>query len=132
MKMFSALGGLSLSGLGGAAIKSAFAQKELGVEALRALFKRAIIMDALSLGFEWDEVEYEALARTGLTGFHATLLNRMTLEGAVKDLTAWNFRIRENPDIFRLALSPDDFTEAKKQDQVAVLLGFQDCAMLGR
>ena len=128
LKLFSALGALSLSG----AVLPAFAKGGLKAEEAAALVKNALIIDALSLGQEWDQAEYAALARTGYSGFHATLLNRMTLEGALGDLNDWQKRIAENPGIFRLALTAEDFVAAKENGQVAVLLGFQDTVMIGR
>lgn len=125
LQTLSALGALGASGFQARAL---FAQPE----PLRQVFERALVIDALTLGFEWDEVEFDALRKSGLSGFHATLLQRETLEGAVDDLTTWNFRIREMPDVFRLAASGADFRLAKENGQVAVLLGFQDCLMLGQ
>lgn len=126
LKVFS---GLTALAAGGPGVRLALARDE---EALKALFDHSLVIDALTLGLEWDEVEFEALKQSGLSGFHATLLDRLTMEGAVSELTTWNFMIRETPEVFRLAATAEDFTAAKEGGQVAVLLGFQDCAMLGR
>lgn len=134
LKLLSVAAALGISGgissTGASVLRSAFAAPS--EEALRQMFERALVIDALSLGHEWDEVEYDALVRTGYSGFHATLLNRNTLEGALGDLSTWQRRIDEHPDIFRLALGPKDFINAKENGQVAVMLGFQDCVMIGK
>ena len=129
------LGVSSLSGLGAAALESvlrAQPAQDVVVDPLRALFERSLVIDALSLGHQWDLTEYEALAKTGYSGFQATLLNRNTLEGALGELNTWQRRIAEHPEKFRLATRADDFLSAKQNGQVAVLLGFQDCVMIGK
>jgi len=127
LKLFPALGALSLGGKAAVALSLS----ELSEDEVKALVARALVVDALSLGHEWDEVEFDALKRSNYSGFHATLLDRTTLEGAVRELAEWNKRIDELPDTFRAALKGEDFIKAKEAGQVAVLLGFQDTLMIG-
>ncbi len=126
LKLFGGLGAL---GAGGPGLGLAFAKNG---DDLRQLFESAQVIDALSLGLEWDEVEFEALKRSALSGFHCTLLDRENFEGAISELRNWHRRFKKHPDIFRPALAPGDFAAAKENGQVAVLLGYQDTLMIGQ
>lgn len=126
LKLFSSLAAL---GAGGPGLKLALA---VGDDGLRKLFDKSLVIDALSLGLEWDEVEFEAMERSGLSGFHCTLLNRRGFEEAIADLRDWDRRCQDYPEIFRMALKADDFVKAKENGQVAVLLGYQDTLMIGQ
>lgn len=126
LKVLSSLAALSAGGPG---LKFAFAE---GDKKLRKLFDKSLVIDALSLGVEWDEVEFEAMSRSGLSGFHCTLLNRREFDDAIADLRDWDRRFAQYPEIFRPALKADDFVVAKENGQVAVLLGYQDTLMIGQ
>ncbi|MEE8295796.1 MAG: membrane dipeptidase [Sphingomonadales bacterium] len=126
LKIFSSLAAL---GAGGTGFNLAFAEEN---KALRKFFEKSQVIDALTLGLEWDEVEFEALSKSGLSGFHCTLLNRIEFDDAIADLRDWDRRFTKFPDIFRAALKAEDFLKAKKNGQVAVLLGYQDTLMIGQ
>lgn len=92
----------------------------------KEIFEKAIIIDGLTFGRNWDEdAEYAALEESGLDGFHATLLPRRTLEESARGLAAWQNRIDQYPEKFLLAESSNDFLESKKQGKVAVMFGFK-------
>jgi len=128
LKTLSALSALAGAGLGVRGLQAALADEDR----LRALFEKSQVIDALSLGLEWDEVEFEALKTSGLSGFHCTLLKRNAFDDAIEDLREWDRRFSAYPAIFRPALKAEDFSKAKENGQVAVLLGYQDTLMIGR
>lgn len=93
------------------------------------LFDESIVIDSLAVGHEWDEVEYEAVKRSGYTGIHTTLPSG-SFGDAARALAEWNRRIRENPDRLVKATKAAHFEAAKREGGMAVLFGFQNATML--
>ena len=93
------------------------------------LFDRAIVVDSLAVGHEWDAVEYEAVKRSGYTGIQTTLPSG-SFDGAVRALAEWNERIRDNPDKLVHATKAAHIEQAKRDGKMAVLFGFQNATML--
>jgi membrane dipeptidase len=77
----------------------------------------------------WNADSDEALARSGYTGFNASL-DSGSLQRALKSLSVWHQRIKNNPDRFICATSADDFIMAKQENKVAVMMGFQNTTMV--
>ncbi|NET34137.1 MAG: dipeptidase [Cyanothece sp. SIO1E1] len=94
-----------------------------------ALYKKSIVIDGLVISRGWDEDSFAALAKSGYTGFNTSLASR-NLSSAMKSLAEWRQRIDENPDRLIYATTADDFVRAKKEDKVAVMLGFQNATMI--
>jgi membrane dipeptidase len=95
------------------------------------LYDEAIIIDGIIIPRGWNEDSFTALTKSGYTGFNASLSSR-NLEVAIKSLTEWQMRIKDNPDRFIYAKSADDFIQAKKENKVAVVMGFQNATMMER
>jgi membrane dipeptidase len=95
------------------------------------LYDEAIIIDGIIIPRGWNEESFTALTKSGYTGFNASL-NSRNLETAIKSLTEWQMRIQSHPDRLIYAKSADDFIRAKKEDKVAVLMGFQNATMMER
>jgi len=93
------------------------------------LFDEAIVIDALAVGHEWDQVEYEAVKRSGYTGIQTTLPSG-SFEGAIRALAEWNQRIRDNPDQLLRATKAAHVEQAKSEGKMAVVFGFQNATML--
>jgi membrane dipeptidase len=93
------------------------------------LYDEAIIIDGIIIPRGWNESSFTALAASGYTGFNASL-NSKNLETAIKSLTEWHMRIQDNSDRLIYATSAEDFIQAKKEDKVAVLMGFQNATMM--
>jgi membrane dipeptidase len=93
------------------------------------LFKRAIVFDTLCVGREWNEVEFEAIEKSGYTGIQTTLPSS-NFEVATRALAEWNQRIKDHPDKFIHAVTAADIERAKKEDKLAVIFGFQNATML--
>jgi len=94
-----------------------------------ALYDRAIVIDSLAFAREWDEEEYAAVDLAKYTGI-ITSLRRNSLKVALDELLAWHRRVKEEPTRFMLALKASDFTAAKVNGKMAVMMNFQDARML--
>ncbi len=93
------------------------------------VYDEAIVIDGLIIARNWNEDSFEALQKSGYTGFNASL-DTGNLANALKNLAEWQKRIKENPDRLTLATSSDDFIQAKKEKKVAVMLGFQNSTII--
>lgn len=93
------------------------------------IYDEAIVIDGIVITRNWDSIADKALAQSGYTGFNASL-DSGSLKRALKSLSDWNTRIKENPNRFIQATSADDFVRAKKEDKAAVMMGFQNTTML--
>lgn len=97
--------------------------------AIDALYERSIVIDALAFGREWDEVEYDAIERSGYTGIQTTLPSN-NFQVAARALAEWNRRIRDNPDKLVHATRAAHIEQAKADGKMAVIFGFQNATML--
>ena len=88
-----------------------------------------MVIDSLAVGYEWDEVEYDAVKRSGYTGIQSTL-SSTNFQVAARALAEWRQRIRENPDKLVHATRAAHIEQAKAEGKMAVLFGFQNATML--
>ena len=93
------------------------------------LYRRSVVVDALAVGYRWDDEEYEAVRRSGYTGIQTTIPST-TFQVASRGLAEWHARIRENPDKLLHAVSAADIERAKAEGKMAVVFGFQNATML--
>ncbi|GAB5550509.1 MAG: dipeptidase [Saprospiraceae bacterium] len=93
------------------------------------VYEEAIVFDGIVITRNWDQDSDVALAKSGYTGFNASL-DSGSLQRALKSLSEWHLRIKNNPDRFITATSADDFIQAKKEKKVAVMMGFQNSSMV--
>ena len=91
----------------------------------RTLFNRSIVIDTLSAGRNFDESQFNAIKPSGYTGIQTSLNNR-GLKVAMDDLIEWQGRIKGNSDQLIQVDGTDDFSKAKKDGKLAVMLGFQN------
>ncbi|WP_159022078.1 dipeptidase [Formosa sp. L2A11] len=96
---------------------------------IEELYKKAMVVDGLIIPRDWGEDSFKALAKSGYTGFSASLTSR-NLKLALNDMTDWDNRIKTNPDVFIKATTADDFIRAKEENKTAVLYGFQNATMM--
>jgi len=101
----------------------------LGEKGIEKLFKKAVVYDGLVISRNWNEDSFKALAKSGYTGFNASL-DSGKLEKSLKSIEEWKQIISNNPDRLLLTKSANDIVTAKKEDKVAVMLGFQSSRML--
>lgn len=95
------------------------------------LYNDAIVIDGIIIPRGWNDDSFAALKQSGYTGFNASL-NSRNLETAISSLTEWQRRITDHSDRLLYARSAEDFTRAKKEGKVAVLMGFQNATMMER
>lgn len=93
------------------------------------IFNQAIVIDGLVIPRGWDEDSFEALAKSGYTGFNASLASA-NLKVALESLTDWKNRINTNSDRLIHATKAEHFLQAKKENKVAVMFGFQNATMM--
>lgn len=93
------------------------------------IYNEAIVIDGLLIPRGWDDDSFEALAKSGYTGFNASLVSR-NLKAALASMAEWTQRIQNNPDKLVHATSAEDFVRAKKEKKVAVMYGFQNATMM--
>ncbi|MDE3740294.1 dipeptidase [Maribacter polysaccharolyticus] len=96
---------------------------------IEELYKKAVVIDGLTITRGWSEVSFKALNESGYTGFHASLVSS-NFKTAMASLAEWRDRIDDNPDTLLYATGADDFVRAKKENKKAVLLGFQFATMV--
>ena len=93
------------------------------------VYEKAIVIDGLVITRGWDQDSFDALAQSGYTGFNTSLASR-NLASAMRSLAEWRQRIDDNPERLIYATTADDFVRAKKENKVAVMLGFQNATMI--
>lgn len=89
----------------------------------------ALIIDALCFGREWDDPVFEALRQANYSGIVESLPTR-DLQTAIDALVEWHTHAKDHPDELMLALEAADFERAKESARTAVVMNFQDTAML--
>jgi len=88
-----------------------------------------IVIDGLIISRGWNDDSFEALSKSGYTGFN-TSLDSKDLTSALESLAQWKSRIEDHPNRLMGALSAEDFITAKKENKVAVMFGFQNATMI--
>ena len=104
-------------------------EPDLRQQKIDKLYDNAIVIDGLVISRGWNKDSFHALAKSGYTGF-GTSLSSGSLKSALKSLTDWQKRIKDNSDKLIFAKTASDFIQAKKEDKVAVLFGFQNATMI--
>jgi len=93
------------------------------------LYKKAIIIDGLIIPRGWNDDSFKALAKSGYTGFNASLASR-NLRVALASLEDWKTRVQNSPNELIQATTAEDFVRAKKENKAAILFGFQNATMI--
>jgi membrane dipeptidase len=96
---------------------------------LADLYERALVIDGLSFGRDWNGEELRALKAAGYTGIVESLPRR-DLPTAIDALVEWRQRVQKHADSLMLALTASDFERAKRDHKTAVLMNFQDATMI--
>ena len=91
------------------------------------LLKNQIIIDGLEY-CNWNREILEDLWKGGLTAIHATLVYWENTEESFNKLSEIEKLIKENSDIICHAKKTQDILDAKKNNKVAFIFGFQNSA----
>ena len=94
---------------------------------MKEQFKNQIIIDGLQY-CNWNREIFEDLWRGGLTAVHATLVYWENTEESFKKIDKWNNLFIQHKDIICHAHNTRDIIEAKKNNKVAIIFGFQNSA----
>lgn len=103
--------------------------QKTGRKEIDKVYDEAIVIDGIVITRNWNDESFTALEKSGYTGFNASL-DSGSLIRSLTNLTEWQNRIKDNPDKLILARSANDFIRAKKENKVAVMMGFQNTAMI--
>ena len=93
------------------------------------LYDESIVIDTLAVGLQWDEIEFEAVAKSGYTAIQTTLPSN-NFDVAMRALAEWNTRIETHSDTLIRAHGAADIERAKAERKMAVILGFQNAIMI--
>ncbi len=104
-------------------------QPNFAQEDIDSLYNKAIVVDGLIIGRNWNDDSFAALDKSGYTGFNVSV-DSGSLSRALKNLEEWQKQISDHSDRLILAKSAEDFLRAKKEQKTAVMLGFQNTTML--
>lgn len=96
---------------------------------IHKLYDESIVIDGLIIPRGWDLNSFEALSKSGYTGFCASLPSG-NLKVALKSLEEWRDRINENSERLVHATVAGDFMKAKDEKKTAILFGFQNATMI--
>ena len=90
-------------------------------------FKDQIIIDGLQY-CNWNRELFTDIWKGGLTAVHATVVYWENTEESFLKLKEWDNRFTENSDIICHAKTTQDILQAKKNNKVAIIFGFQNSA----
>ncbi len=98
-------------------------------EDLAALYRRALVIDALCAPFSTDAFPPSANAiaevrSSGITAINTTISER-TYDGTIEGLARIHSYVERYPDLFTIVRLHSDIERAKRDKKVGILLGFQ-------
>ena len=91
------------------------------------LFKDHIVIDGLQY-CNWDRSIFENIWKGGLTAVHVTLVYWENTKESFQKLDEWDSNFSKHADILSHAKTTQDILEAKKNNKVAIIYGFQNSA----
>ena len=89
-----------------------------------------MIIDGLQIN-DWSRDVIEEVRSGGVDVVHATVGVWEDMAGAMTRIGAFRHLCRHNADLIRITRSVEEIHEAKADDVLAVVLGFQNSSMLG-
>ena len=90
-------------------------------------YKNQIIIDGLKY-CNWNRELFEDLWHGGITAVHATLVYWENTEESFQKIEEWKTNFDKHKDIICHAKTTNDILEAKKNNKVAIIFGFQNSA----
>ena len=90
-------------------------------------YKNQIIIDGLQY-CNWNRELFEDLWQGGITAVHATLVYWENTEESFQKIEEWKNNFDKHKDIICHAKTTNDILEAKKNNKVAIIFGFQNSA----
>ena len=93
-------------------------------------YKDQIIIDGLQY-CNWNRDLFEDLLKGGITAIHATVVYWENTEESWEKLQEWKQLFTDYQDIIVHAKKVEDIFYSKKNNKIAILLGFQNSAPIG-
>ncbi len=94
---------------------------------MEKIYENQIIIDGLEY-CNWNRAIFEDLLKGGVTAVHATLVYWENTEESFNKIEEWNERFFKYKDLICHAKTTNDILQAKKNNKVAILFGFQNSA----
>jgi len=88
-----------------------------------------LIIDALQY-VNWTRELFEEARAGGVNAIHVTIAYWENTREALENIGDWNRRFREHADIIMPVNLAADILEAKAQNKIGIILGFQNCSPL--
>ena len=86
-----------------------------------------ILIDGLEY-INWNRDLFENAHQAGITAIHATLVYWENTEESFAKIKYWNDLFKEHKDIITHAKKTEDIIQAKKNNKLAIIFGFQNSA----
>ena len=86
-----------------------------------------IIIDGLQY-INWDKKTFEKTRDSGINAVHVTIAYWENFNEVIENINQWNQYFRKFDDLIMHALTAEDILEAKRQNKVAIVFGFQNCS----
>ena len=93
-----------------------------------AFYDRSVVVDSLAIE-DWDEAGFAAWKKSGYTAIQTSLSNR-NLQVATSALDRWRQRFSNHADRLIHCKKAADIEQAKREGKLAVILGFQNAAII--
>ena len=90
-------------------------------------YKNQIIIDGLQY-CNWNRELFEDLWQGGITAVHATLVYWENTEESFQKIEGWKTNFNKHKDIICHAKNTQDILQAKKDNKVGIIFGFQNSA----
>jgi membrane dipeptidase len=138
--------GLALGALAGGAARAAGGATAPTADpvlspAIKALYDKAIVIDALASPDTWNvpfpppgEMTKEKLDNvraSGITAVNLTVGKPGNLANTLREIALWLQHIEDHPDYFRLVKRHSDIAAAKAEKKLGIIFGFQGMGMIG-
>ncbi len=94
---------------------------------MTSVLKNEIIIDGLEY-CNWNRDIFEDIWKSGITAVHATLVYWENTQESFEKIEEWNKLFKIHKDIICHAKTSEDILNAKKNNKVAIIFGFQNSA----
>ena len=91
--------------------------------------EQPFIIDGLQY-CNWSEKIFRQMNQAGVAATHVTISYHEDFRETVGNMIAWNRRFKRFPDLITRASSAADILRAHKNNQTAIVFGFQNCVHL--
>lgn len=133
--------GLTLGALAAGPARAVAAAEPVIPTAIRALYDKAIVIDALASPDTWNvpfpppgemtQAKLDQVRASGITAINLTVGKPGNLAATLQEIATWLQHIERHPDYFRLVKTHADIAAAKVEKKLGIIFGFQGMGMIG-